>query len=157
MSAYLIVSAADYQDCGNVNGMRLGYLLKHAHLALGERTGPALALYGINGRELAVLAVLDDDEAPAQQQAADRLGVDRTTMVALVDELSAKGLVERRPDPDDRRRNLVHLTPAGRRARDEGTRAATAAEDAFLAPLTPAERDRLRDMLERVLRLDRSR
>jgi DNA-binding MarR family transcriptional regulator len=133
---------------------RLGYLLKHAHLALAEHTGPALAPYGVSGRELAVLDVLDDDEAPAQQQAATRLGVDRTTMVALVDDLEAKGLVERRPDPDDRRRNLVHLTPAGRRARDEGTTAVIAAEAAFLAALTPTERDQLRAMLRRVLRTD---
>ena len=133
---------------------RLGYLLKHAQLALGEHTGPALAPLGITGRELAVLTVLGAAEPLAQHQAAGRLAVDRTTMVELVDGLERKGLVERRPDPGDRRRNLVHLTAAGRRTLDEGGRAARDAERTFLAALAPAEADQLRDMLQRVLRLD---
>jgi DNA-binding MarR family transcriptional regulator len=132
---------------------RLGYLLKHAQLALGEHTGPALAPLGINGRELAVLTVLGAAEALAQQQAAGRLGVDRTTMVDLVDALERKGLVERRADPGDRRRNLVHLTEPGRRALTEGGRLARAAEQTFLAALDPAEADQFRSMLQRVLGL----
>ena len=130
---------------------RLAYLLKHAQLALGEHTGPALAPFGITGRELAVLTVLGEAEALAQHQAAGRLGVDRTTMVELVDGLERKGFVERRPDPGDRRRNLVHLTPAGRHALDEGGRASRDAEQTFLAALDPAEAVQLRTMLQRVL------
>jgi DNA-binding MarR family transcriptional regulator len=132
---------------------RLGYLLKHAQLALGEQTGPALAPLGINGRELAVLTVLGASEALAQQQAAGRLGVDRTTMVDLVDELERKQLVERRSDPDDRRRNLVHLTATGRRALEQGSRVTREAEQTFLAALDPAEADQFRSMLQRVLGL----
>jgi DNA-binding MarR family transcriptional regulator len=130
---------------------RLGYLLKHAWLELGAHTGPALEPWSLDGRELAVLGVLDADEPPAQRQAAERLGVDRTTMVALVDELERKGYVERRADPDDRRRNLVHLTTAGRQARRDATRAADEAEQGFLAALSPAERTALRDMLRRIV------
>jgi len=133
---------------------RLGYLLKHANLALSELTGPALAPLGINGRELAVLTVLGAAEALAQQQAAGRLGVDRTTMVDLVDELERKQLVERRSDPDDRRRNLVFLTATGRRALEQGSQAAREAEQTFLAALDPAEADQFRAMLQRVLGLD---
>src|SRR6266540_2827611 len=92
----------------------LGYLLKHAWLRAQEVTGPALAPYGIGGRELAVLLVLAEGESLSQQQAAGRLEVDRTTMVALLDELQAKGLVARRPHPKDRRRNIVELTGKGR-------------------------------------------
>jgi DNA-binding MarR family transcriptional regulator len=132
---------------------RLGYLLKHAQSALAEHTGPALAPWGINGRELAVLTVLGAGEPLAQQQAGARLGVDRTTMVALVDELERKGLVERRPDAADRRRNLVHLTAAGRDAFEQGGRASLEAEQKFLAALDPDEPDRLRSMLKRALGL----
>jgi DNA-binding MarR family transcriptional regulator len=129
----------------------LGYLLKHAQLMLGEHTGPALAPSGITGRELAVLSVLGAGEALAQHEAAGRLGVDRTTMVDLVDTLEGKGLVERRPDPADRRRNLVHLTEKGRHVLSEGGRAARAAEDAFLSRLAPGEAEQLRAMLRRVV------
>ena len=130
---------------------RLGYLLKHAQLELTERTTGALAPLGINGRELAVLTVLGAGEALAQQQAAGRLGIDRTTMVDLVDALEKKDLVERRPDPADRRRNLVHLTPDGKAALEHGERNYRAAEGEFLGALDETEAAQLKELLRRVL------
>ena len=127
---------------------RLGYLLKHAQLALTERTTAALAPLGINGRELAVLTVLGDGPAFAQQQAAGKLNVDRTTMVDLVDALERKGLVERRSDPADRRRNLVHLTAEGQRTLDEGERLYQETERALR--LSDAELKELKDLLRRI-------
>ncbi|MFC7275670.1 MarR family winged helix-turn-helix transcriptional regulator [Paractinoplanes rhizophilus] len=127
---------------------RLGYLLKHAQLALTERTTAALGPLGINGRELAVLTVLGDGPALAQQQAAGRLNVDRTTMVDLVDALERKGLVERRSDPADRRRNLVHLTADGQRVLAEGERLYQEAERAL--GFTDAELAELKALLRRV-------
>jgi DNA-binding MarR family transcriptional regulator len=147
---------------------RLGYLLKHAQMALSEHTGAALARFQIDGRQLAVLTVLRDsdgsDDEPdgdgwggpralAQHEAAKKLGVDRTTMVDLLDELEKKGLVQRRPDPADRRRKLVYLTHEGESAVKEGGRAAREAERAFLAALTPDEADQLRVLLQRALGL----
>ena len=69
----------------------------------------------MNARELAVLLLLDGREPESQQQAAGRLGVDRTTMVGLLDGLEGKGLVARHADAGDRRRNVVGLTDAGQR------------------------------------------
>ena len=117
--------------------IRLGYLLKHAHQQLTQLTGPALAPYGISGRELAVLLTLAGCEPASQQQAAQRLGVDRTTMVGLVDTLEAKSLVARRPQESDRRRNVVELTEAGRDTVRRASQAAAQAEREFLAPLSP--------------------
>ncbi len=130
---------------------RLGYLLKHAQAALSEHTGAALARFHIDGRQLAVLTVLSGSAAPAQHEAAGKLGVDRTTMVELLDELERKGLVQRRPDLADRRRKLVYLTSTGETAVRDGGRAAQDAERAFLAALTPAEGDQLRVLLQRAL------
>ena len=140
----VLPSAESLQD-------RLGYLLKHAQMALTTHTTAALEAFGINGRELAVLTVLGSGPAPAQQQAAGQLGVDRTTMVDLVDALEDKGLVERRSDPGDRRRNLVHLTDKGRKALDEGERAYREAERRFLGGLSDDEARQLRSLLRRVL------
>lgn len=117
---------------------RLGYLLKHAQQRLAEVTAPALAPFGITGRELAVLMSIDDLTPLSQQDVADRLGVDRTTMVALVDGLEAKNLVTRRPQEGDRRRNVVELTDAGRDTLHRAGDAAAEAERRFLAPLSPA-------------------
>ncbi|MEV0229373.1 MarR family transcriptional regulator [Nonomuraea sp. NPDC050786] len=130
---------------------RLGYLLKHANLRLGELTGPALEPYGIDGRELAVLSVLRTPEPLSQLEAAQRLGIDRTTMVALLDGLERKKLVGRRPHPGDRRKNMVELTEQGREVLEGATRAVEAAEEVFLAAL-PGEDARLfRQLLERLV------
>jgi DNA-binding MarR family transcriptional regulator len=126
---------------------RLYFLLKHAQLHLAELTGPALAPYGIDGRELALLNALVDQDPLSQQEVARRLGIDRTTMVALVDGLEGKGLVERQPHPDDRRKNLVELTAAGRDTRGRATRASEDAERRFLAPLDEGDVKRLKEAL----------
>jgi DNA-binding MarR family transcriptional regulator len=130
---------------------RLGFLLKHAQLQLAELSGAALAPYGINGRHLAVLSVLAGGELLSQQEAARRLAIDRTTMVALIDELEGKRIVARHPHPGDRRKNVVDLTAAGRTLYDKATRASEDAERRFLAPLDDAAAQRLRDALQRVV------
>ena len=78
---------------------RLGYLLKHARLRLSALSAEALRPLGISGRELAVLTVIAAGSPPSQLEAAGRLGIDRTSMVALLDELEGKGLAAREPDP----------------------------------------------------------
>jgi DNA-binding MarR family transcriptional regulator len=130
---------------------RLGYLLKHARLKLGELTAAALAPYGLDGRELAVLLVLAGCEPASQQQAARRLGIDRTTMVAILDALEGKGLVTRHPDAEDRRKNVVELTAPGRDTLRDATRAGDDAERRFLAPLTEPAAQQLKDALRALL------
>jgi DNA-binding MarR family transcriptional regulator len=115
---------------------RLGYLMKHAHQRLADLTGSALVPFGISGRECAVLTAIDDRAPLSQQEVARRLGVDRTTMVALIDDLEHKGLVQRRQDPDDRRKNVVLLTGAGRTTLRGATAATEQAERRFLASLS---------------------
>lgn len=130
---------------------RLGYLLKHAQQRLAEVTAPALAPFGITGRELAVLMSIDDLTPLSQQDVADRLGVDRTTMVTLIDGLEDKELVVRRPDAEDRRRNVVVLTGAGQATMAEAAEAASAAEQRFLGKLSAAEAASLKAALLRLL------
>ena len=132
-------------------GRRLGYLLKHAQLRMAELTTKALTPHGIDGRELGVLFVLAGREPASQQQAALRLGIDRTTMVALLDTLEGKGLVARHPHADDRRRNVVELTDAGQDTLRRATAASDAAEREFLAPLSPSAAQLLRDSLQTIV------
>jgi DNA-binding MarR family transcriptional regulator len=117
---------------------RLGYLLKHAQQRLTELTAAALEPYGLSGRELAVLLVFDALGPTSQQDAARRLGVDRTTMVALVDALEAKGIVQRAPYAQDRRRNVVTFTERGGENFRKALAASDAAERAFLGGLDEA-------------------
>ncbi|UOX84490.1 MarR family transcriptional regulator [Amycolatopsis sp. FBCC-B4732] len=131
---------------------RLGYLLKHAQARLAELAEPLYEPLGVTGRQLALLALFGDGPGRSQQDGAARLGVDRTTMVALVDELEAKGLVRREVAPGDRRKRLVTLTGDGERVREAGEAATRRAEALLLAPLAAEDAEGLRSALERVVR-----
>jgi DNA-binding MarR family transcriptional regulator len=133
---------------------RLGFLLKHVQLGYAALASAALAPYGIDGRELAVLSFLSQQNLLSQQEVAHRLGVDRTTMVALIDALERRGLVERNPHPDDRRKNIVALTAAGGETMAGATRAADDAERRFLEPLGQARAQQLKDALRLLLGSD---
>lgn len=130
---------------------RLGYLLKHAHLRYARLTSEALEPLGVSPRQWAALNCLDEQHGLSQREAADLLGVDRTTMVALVDELQAKGWVKRQPPPDDRRKNIVRLTSKGRDVMRRGTRLIDDCERRFLAPLSEADAEQLKDALGAVI------
>ena len=97
-----------------------------------------------------MLLLLQAREPESQQQTAERLQVDRTTMVALLDGLEAKGLVAREADPNDRRRNVVALTDVGRRTLEKALRASDKAERRLLRALNESERTQLRALLARV-------
>jgi DNA-binding MarR family transcriptional regulator len=129
---------------------RLTYLLKRALVDLEDLHTDSLAPLGINGRELAVLLLLDGREPESQQQTGLRLNVDRTTMVGLLDGLEAKGLVERRADARDRRRNVVAVTDKGRQTLGKAIRASDKAERRLLGGLDAAEQAQLRALLARV-------
>jgi DNA-binding MarR family transcriptional regulator len=129
----------------------LGYLLKHVHLRFFELGAAALAPFGISGREAAVLRAINDPRPLAQGEIARRMGIDRTTMVALIDDLQGRGLVQRRQAPDDRRKNVVELTEAGRDTVRQATRAGDQAERAFLSPLSASEAEQFRKALRALL------
>ena len=131
---------------------RLTYLLKRALLDLEDLHAEHLAPVGVSGRELGVLLLLDGRDPQSQQEAAGRLRVDRTTMVGLVDGLEAKGLVARRVDAGDRRRNVLELTADGHTALARAIRASDEAERQLLAQLDDAESTQLRTLLTRLVR-----
>jgi DNA-binding MarR family transcriptional regulator len=130
---------------------RLGYLFKHAERLMSELHAEALAPFDIHARDLGVLLVINRSEPASQQQIAQRLGVDRTTMVAIIDALETKGIIARRPDTEDRRRNVLELTSAGQDILRQATAASDAAEADLLAPLSPEDGEQLRDLLARIL------
>jgi DNA-binding MarR family transcriptional regulator len=132
---------------------RLGYLFKHAQMRMHELNEEALAPFGIDGRELGILLVIAGHEPGSQQQAAQRLGIDRTSMVGLLDALEDKGLVSRHPHAGDRRRNVVELTAAGRDTVRRAAKASERAEATLLAPLTDQDGERLRAALQAILAL----
>ncbi len=83
----------------------------------------------------------------SQQSLGAKQGIDRTTMVAVVDELERAGYVERRRDPSDRRAYSLQATAKGRRVLARAGEATEQAEAEFLAPLPPGDRRRLKQLL----------
>ncbi len=129
----------------------LGYLLKHAHLALEHRAQAALADVGLTVRDLGVLRVIASGEAQSQQEAAAVLGVDRTSMVALLDALERQGIVVRRPSEQDRRRNIIALTDRGWEVFRQAESRYSETERDFTATLGDAGAAGLRQALQTVL------
>ena len=123
-------------------GSRLIYLLKNSQLIMENLNNRALAPLGIDSRELGILFAIDAGEPTSQQQLAERLGVDRTTMVALLDTLETKAIVSRHPHTDDRRRNVVEITTSGTKLFEAAVRASNTAERELLASLSPEAANR---------------
>jgi len=111
----------------------------------------ALEPMGLKARHYGVLTALAGEGSHAQGDLGEKLAIDRTTMVGLVDELEALGLVERRRDPEDRRRYDLALTDAGKRKTSEAEVVAARVQDAVLAPLGDDEGRRLHEMLASIL------
>jgi DNA-binding MarR family transcriptional regulator len=88
----------------------------------------------------------------SQQAIGERLGIDRTTMVALIDELEERGWVRRERNPADRRAHVITLTPAGKKLQERAERELDARSDRFFGPLSEAERAVLRELLVRLIR-----
>lgn len=114
---------------------RLGYLLKTAYAQLAERVDVVLSSLELTARQLAVLSVIATNDSLSQIALSDRLGVDRTTIVAMLDELEDDGLVKRRRDMRDRRRNTLALTASGRSRVIKAEKARATAESDFLSRL----------------------
>ena len=127
--------------------MSTRFLLKRLGLRIKDRSLEAFEGSGLHPQHYAVLSLLHEQPREAQATIADALGYDRSQLVGLLDELERKGLVERRRDPDDRRRHLVSLTPAGKKTYGRLREIAKQLEEEFLAPLDAAERERLHALL----------
>jgi MarR family transcriptional regulator, lower aerobic nicotinate degradation pathway regulator len=103
-----------------------------------------------------ILAALHEFGAASQTDLARRGNLDRSDVVAAVNELAAQGFVERTPDPDDRRRNVIRLTRAGTRQLQRMDRALAKVQNELLEPLSAEERQTLTGLLTRLLAHHRS-
>ncbi|MEU0935445.1 MarR family transcriptional regulator [Embleya sp. NPDC005971] len=99
----------------------------------------------------AVLASLQDLGPGSQAALSGRTGIYRSDLVGVLNELAERDLVERTPDPRDQRRNVITISPSGRRQLRRLDRVLDVLHDELLAPLTPAEREQFVQLLTRLL------
>ncbi len=128
----------------------VAFNLSSVGYVVSKRFKAILEPFELHPREFALLRAVGMEEGQTQQALADRLQIPRSRMVAIVDELEARGLVERHPNPGDRRVRELHLTGEGRKVLERAFAQAVEYEQQVSAPLAPEEREQLLDLLERL-------
>ena len=131
---------------------RIPFLLYRAAEESHALANQMLAGMALTARQTGILTMVTELEPMTQKALGDALRIDRTTMVALLDDLEDKGYVTRQRHPRDRRAFLVHPTGPGRTAKAAAVQILDEQQRRFLAPLTPAERGQLAALLMRLHR-----
>lgn len=137
-------------DPGTTLAGSIGFLLSKLGFLTASRFAAALEPLGIKPGHFGLLRMIDAAGPDSQHALAETLGIPPSRMVALIDDLEDKGLVERRRTPEDRRVNLVDLTAEGRRKLAEAGEIGGAWEEELLAGLDRSEREQLLGMLQRI-------
>jgi DNA-binding MarR family transcriptional regulator len=128
-----------------------GQLFFRLWRATHTRTAEVLGSVGLTPALFALLNVIGAREGAIQQELGSALGIDRSTMVSLIDQLESAGLARRRPSATDRRAREVAITPKGRRLLERARGLISQVEDEVLAGLSKEERHELLTLLRRAL------
>jgi DNA-binding MarR family transcriptional regulator len=127
------------------------WLINQAAIPASRLITEGLARVGARRHHYALLTALDEVGPGSQATLSDCSAVDRGDMVSTIDELVEQRLVARTPDPTDRRRNVVTITPAGRRLLRKLDRLVARIQNQLLAALSVDERKQLIRLLSRVV------
>jgi DNA-binding MarR family transcriptional regulator len=143
---YTLDDVDDQRECAPGSAVLLSRLSKQIYRRSNEE------LLGMHLRHLVALSYVNDHASCPQQELGDAFCMDANNVVLLLNELEDLGWATRIRDPNDRRRHLVQITPAGRKALAGAERAQAAIEDDVLEALDPQERRTLHELLMRALR-----
>jgi DNA-binding MarR family transcriptional regulator len=128
----------------------LSYLLSQLGFVSSRRFHAALAPLGIEPRHFLLLRFVAREEGRSQQALGEMLRIPPSRMVAIVDQLEQRGLLERRPNATDRRARALHITPAGRRLMGQAAQIAIAHDRSVGTSLTDDERRQLVALLRKL-------
>jgi DNA-binding MarR family transcriptional regulator len=128
----------------------VGFTISTTGYAIARHFRELLAPLGVEPREFALLRTVATDEGVTQHVIAERMGVGPSRMVAFVDSLEQRRLLERRENPDDRRARALFLTPEGREVLGRAFAVAVEHEQRLCGELSDKEREQLLDLLARV-------
>jgi len=126
------------------------WLLSRANARAQALLHGAFADHGVRGYHFRVLAALDEHGPASQADVGRRAGIDRSDVVATLNELVGDGLAARQPDPSDRRRNVVSITRTGTATLERLQAVLDDVQDAVVAPLTGNERAQLVRLLRKL-------
>ena len=127
-----------------------GYLLARVGMEARRAWGQMLGGLGLTPHQFGMLMALAPLTAASQQQLSRAVGVDPRNAVPIIDALQHRRLLERRPDPADRRRHTIALTPAGHAMIGQLRQSGQELEHQFLGDLTEAEKTGLHAALTKL-------
>lgn len=130
----------------------IGYNLRKAQIAVFQNFQNAVAPYDITPGQFGVLILISENTGLSQSELGTAVGIDRSTMVAVIDRLESRGWVVRAPSPNDRRSYALELSPEGERLVEELIPKVRAHERAIAGDLTKEEQAMLISMLRRIAR-----
>jgi DNA-binding MarR family transcriptional regulator len=136
---------------GDMAPSTLAFLLSQVGIHASRRFAERISEAGLNPPLFRVLNLVDAAEGRSQQAIGAAIEVPAPRMVALVDELEERGLVERRPDPKDRRVRALYLTRKGRAALARGREIARRHEEELTRGMAVADRERLVGLLQKIV------
>jgi DNA-binding MarR family transcriptional regulator len=128
----------------------VGFMLSTLGYAISRRFHQALAPLELEPSQFSVLRAVGFSEGQSQHALAENLRISPSHMVAIVDELERRELLERRAQPGDRRVRTLHLTAAGEKLLAEAFTVAKGYEQLLTKPLDAKERVQLLDLLDRI-------
>jgi MarR family transcriptional regulator for hemolysin len=127
-------------ECPTCLSGDLAWLLSQAHYTLANEVTAAIEPLGVTMREFQVLKTAVQGSY-TQRDLAELVGLDKTTMVATIDDLERAGLAARRPSETDRRARVISVTPAGKRKVAQGRDVVERVQQSVLNSLPAAQRE----------------
>lgn len=128
----------------------LAFLLSQVGIFASSRFAAAIEEIGLHPAWFRVLNVIEAAEGSSQHAIGEAIQAPPSRMVAIIDDLETRGLVERRPQPGDRRVRALYLTAAGRKTLAKGRKVAVEHEERLAAALTKSERAQLVKLLQKI-------
>jgi len=129
----------------------LAFLLSQVGIHASRRFAERIDAVDLNPPLFRVLNLVAAGEGQSQQAIGAAIEIPPSRMVALVDELEQRGLVERRPNPEDRRIRALYLTPKGKRCLDRGRKIAAEHERELTEGMSETDRKRLVALLQKIV------
>lgn len=128
----------------------LGYALRRAQVRVFQDFAVEMKEFGLTPGQLGALLLIDANKGLSQSELGAALGIDRSSVVPLIDRLQRRGWVRRAARASDRRAHALELAPGGTALMERLLPRLAAHEERIAAGLSPAERQRLFDLLARV-------
>jgi DNA-binding MarR family transcriptional regulator len=129
----------------------VAFLLSQVGIFASQRFAKRLEPLDLHPPQFRVLNMVDATEGQSQQAIGEAIGAPASRMVAIVDELEQRGLVERRLHPGDRRVRALHLTEEGRSVLARGRKVATEHERDLMRGMSQADRKQLISLLQKLV------